>query len=305
MNISFLQGHATVKFELSNAPEHEGKGALLVRVLKIPKKIECLVPNYQGHLQQPTEGSYLMVQYPGKEPKPYCRVGQDNFRHLFEDFDYEKHGISSYIHCLHMLILCPKDSVRRLSSCATISTLDRRRLQQTDCVQLWRRLFLTVIPPSKTPIHVWSKYDYPNSPAFLYYHLPPGLPATAGEIRIRLTSNSYPSSFHSGTDLITREGIWKLPLVALAGNPDYTGLSDLLLRDGLVTPATLSACKDMCDQLPTLSAIYVNRIILHKITQPFFLNLNYKSFWLFAVSGSKVSRCHVTYRLSDHFLQGK
>lgn len=82
--------------------------ALLIRFLKIPGKIECLVPNNQGYVQQPVEGSYLMVQYPGKAPEPYCRVVADNMRHVFERFDDEKPGKCQYIHYLYILTPIPK-----------------------------------------------------------------------------------------------------------------------------------------------------------------------------------------------------
>jgi hypothetical protein len=43
-------------------------------------------------------------------------------------------------------------------------------------------------------------------------HLPKGLPETACELRIRLTSGSDPTSFDDGTDLIQREASGFYPL---------------------------------------------------------------------------------------------
>lgn len=203
-----------------------------------------------------------------------------------------------------VLIPHGKDYVLQLNSRAIISTLERKRLQPADCVQLLHQNHLLVIPPNGAPIQVSFMYAYPKSPAFLYYHLPPGLPEMAGEVRIRLVSSPNPSSFDSGTDLIQREGMWSLPLIALASNPSYTGLVDLLLRDGLVTPATLSACKRICDQHPKLFAHYLSRIILHNITQPFFLNLTKTVFWVFVVRGNKALNCPIQHVLPGHFSQG-
>lgn len=198
-----------------------------------------------------------------------------------------------------------EDYLLQLNSRATISTLDKKQLQPADCVQLLRRNILTVIPPNSAPLRFFIRDNYPMSPAFLYYHLPPGLPETAGEIRIRLTSSPDPSSFDSGTDLIQRGGMWSLPILTLATNPSYSGLVDLLLHDGLVTPATLSACKHICDQQPKLSVHYRSHIILHDITQPFFLNLTKTKFWVFVISGDKVFPCNIQHILPGHFSQGK
>lgn len=198
----------------------------------------------------------------------------------------------------------PKDSLRQLSSRARISTLDRKRLQPMDCVQLFDRSYLVVIPPNNAPISFKFRFDYPTSPAFIYYHLPPGLPETAGEVRIRLTSDSDTSSFDSGTDLIQRQGIWKLSLYTLATDPAYTSLCDLLLRDELVSPATLSACKHICDQQPVLSTRLRHRIILHSISQPFFLDLAKTFFSVFVVSGDKVARCTISEIIRGQFSQG-
>jgi hypothetical protein len=76
-------------------------------------------------------------------------------------------------------------------------------------------------------------YTSPPSPASVYYHLPPDLPETARELRIRLTSGSDPASFDDGTDLMQGEDTWHLPLVYLVSDARYAGICAQLLRGGL------------------------------------------------------------------------
>ena len=45
-----------VRFERSTLPEHKGTRTVVLRFLKIIKPIECLIPQYDGYLEQPQEG---------------------------------------------------------------------------------------------------------------------------------------------------------------------------------------------------------------------------------------------------------
>jgi hypothetical protein len=58
-----------------------------------------------------------------------------------------------------------------------------------------------------------------DSPAFLHYHLLPGIPEVAGELHIWLTSSSDPITLDEGADLFQREGMWRIPLIDLARFP--------------------------------------------------------------------------------------
>lgn len=274
----------------------------MIRVLKIPGKIACLVPNYTGRLQIPTEGSYLMVKDPGKEPVPYVWTPLDRARHTLEQFDNTKDGnVKSFLS--PMFTHSGVDSSLQVSSAPTISTLDRKRLQRSDCIELIRQA-----PAMKTPngasVQLPHQFKYPISFAFLYYHLPPGLPATAGAIRMRITSSPDPSTFESGADLVQRQGLWSLPLLTLA-TTKYTGLIDLLLDEGLVAPDTLLLCKAICAQQPPLSTVQFTRTVLHSFVEPFFLNLPHLSLGVYTIHHKKkANRFYLLMPLSGVFSQG-
>jgi hypothetical protein len=83
---------------------------------------------------------------------------------------------------------------------------------------------------------------------FLYYHSPPSIPPVAGEVRFRLTPENNPELFDLGRDLHTRNGLpWRIPLLAMSGNNSHKHLLQLLLADGLVTPALMAKCDQMVD----------------------------------------------------------
>jgi hypothetical protein len=137
-------------------------------------------------------------------------------------------------------------------------------------------------------------HTYPPSPAFLYYHLPPGLPETAGEVRIRLTSGSDPKCFDDGMDLIKHGSIWRLPLIVLAGDDRYTDICTQLLSDGLVTPELLSICNHLWTQLNP-SRIDSRLNFLHSLSQEFFIYLTAIVFTVTPVGrGTAGHPCHIT-----------
>ncbi|KAI1787633.1 hypothetical protein LXA43DRAFT_1028282 [Ganoderma leucocontextum] len=79
----------------------------------------------------------------------------------------------------------------------------------------------------------------PDTRGFLYYHLPPGCPPIAGELRFRLTPSSDPAGFPTGSDLRTQTGIrWSVPLYKIACCLSLRPLRTLLLREGLVSQQT-------------------------------------------------------------------
>ncbi len=72
---------------------------------------------------------------------------------------------------------------------------------------------------------------------FLYYWTHSDLPATAGQIRFRLTSTNDPSLFESGSDLHRPDGTpWAIPLARLVRlHGSDSGYIQMLLNDGLVS----------------------------------------------------------------------
>ncbi|KAG5653230.1 hypothetical protein H0H81_001613 [Sphagnurus paluster] len=79
----------------------------------------------------------------------------------------------------------------------------------------------------------------PDARGFLYYHHDPSLPATAGEIRFRLTPYNDPVLFESGKDLLGRFDIpWAINLLSLTYGVNAP-LKQQLLADGLVEPSLM------------------------------------------------------------------
>lgn len=127
-----------------------------------------------------------------------------------------------------------------------LSTLHPHRLQATDLVDLSGAL---VVEPFQ--LLNWSYHRLlsdgtfpPGSRGFFYYHQPPNLPTIAGEIRFRLTPTDVPTSFHLGTDLMTKYGMpWRYQIFRTAHSENYRRLWDGLLRDGLVTREMQLECQ--------------------------------------------------------------
>ncbi|KAI1781645.1 hypothetical protein LXA43DRAFT_908147 [Ganoderma leucocontextum] len=88
----------------------------------------------------------------------------------------------------------------------------------------------------------WSSGVFPpGTHGFLYYHVPPNSPPLAGELRFRLTSSRNPSSFGTGSDLLTEQGMpWSYPLWKLLCREECREITSLLVQDGLVSQRTLN-----------------------------------------------------------------
>ncbi|KAK0236745.1 hypothetical protein EDD85DRAFT_952688 [Armillaria nabsnona] len=82
-----------------------------------------------------------------------------------------------------------------------------------------------------------SYISFPDkTTGFLYYWTHSDLPATAGQIRLRLTSTNDPSLFESGSDLHKPDGTpWAIPLARLLRDGSGSGYIQMLLNDGLVS----------------------------------------------------------------------
>lgn len=54
-----ISGKILVRFEISTFPEHASLGpCLLLKCLDIIDPVECVTPNYDGFIKQPTPGGY-------------------------------------------------------------------------------------------------------------------------------------------------------------------------------------------------------------------------------------------------------
>jgi hypothetical protein len=85
-----------------------------------------------------------------------------------------------------------------------------------------------------------------GSHGFLYYHIPPGLPPIAGEIRFRVTPTSNPASFRQGVDLLTPHGIpWRIQVCSKVNAVNWRPVLEILLRDGQTTSSVISEWADV------------------------------------------------------------
>ncbi|KAK0432144.1 hypothetical protein EV421DRAFT_1850796 [Armillaria borealis] len=107
-----------------------------------------------------------------------------------------------------------------------------------------RSLRLPVPPIQTSPGHYFYYFliepktyvSFPDkTTGFLYYWTHSDLPATAGQVRFRLTSTNDPSPFESGSDLHKPDGTpWAIPLGRLLRvHGSGSGYVQMLLDDGL------------------------------------------------------------------------
>lgn len=193
-----------------------------------------------------------------------------------------------------------------------VSTFDRNLLQPEDfCdISLKARSVLRSSDPNisyRGMGQVKSKYNVPwgtpsvfppGTRGFFYYHLPPGLSSIAGEIRFRITPTPNPASFSQGTDLLMSSGLpWRLQILPALNFSIYRFILDLLLRDGLVTPADLAEGQSVVQSCPGKPDIKAN--ILHSLDQPFVINFGAQHFTLWIVCGRRMARIRQSYMFCD------
>jgi len=109
----------------------------------------------------------------------------------------------------------------------------------------------------KTSLTRWkivyrNRYRFPpGTQGFLYYRRSSDTSPTAGSIRFRITESHDPTTFRSGTDLLSPTGLpWQMPLLVIAQAPArpsnapsaYELLQRLLLADQLISWDDLEKC---------------------------------------------------------------
>ncbi|KZP07561.1 hypothetical protein FIBSPDRAFT_939459 [Athelia psychrophila] len=144
----------------------------------------------------------------------------------------------------------------------------------------------------------------PNTRGFLHYHTPASLPATAGEIRFRVTHGADPKDFQAGSDLLRPDGLpWSLPLIMLAHGlnrqpEDMRFRKELLVkslvRDGLVDAALLDGLTAVVDAGGWASTRAQPTNILHDLGQLLHIELQNRSFSCMFVGTRKASPTKVT-----------
>ncbi|KZP07555.1 hypothetical protein FIBSPDRAFT_875388 [Athelia psychrophila] len=139
----------------------------------------------------------------------------------------------------------------------------------------------------------------PNTRGFLHYHTPASMPATAGEIRFRVTRGADPEDFHTGSDLLGPDGLpWSLPLIMLAhglhrqtkGVPFGRGLLvRSLVRDGLVDAAVLDGLAALVEASGWVSTKKPPKSIVHSLDQLVHVQLENTSLSVMFVGEHQVS----------------
>ena len=114
-----------------------------------------------------------------------------------------------------------------------------------------------------------------NTRGFLYLNKHPKIPM-ASSLRFRLTQNPDPRSFAQGIDLQTEYGTpWQIPLLALATQPRFDVLRQILRRDRFVTDQLLARCQDL---VATGKQRYYGvgpwSQLIFETRQPFYLDLS-------------------------------
>ncbi|OBZ70111.1 hypothetical protein A0H81_09836 [Grifola frondosa] len=128
----------------------------------------------------------------------------------------------------------------------------------------------------------------PATSGFLYYRTPPPkAPPAAGEIRFRLTPDDDPASFNIGKDLLLPDDTpWHIDLLCIPNFPQLQVLTDVLQRDGLVSPALITECMRLCGgtHLPN------NTRLLYALDQPFSLDLSRHNITTYILGQSDLKR---------------
>ncbi|KAK0445024.1 uncharacterized protein EV420DRAFT_1648541 [Desarmillaria tabescens] len=138
---------------------------------------------------------------------------------------------------------------------------------------------------------------FPNQTAgYYYYWTHSDLPATAGQLRFRVTPTNDPSLFASGSDLLKPNGMpWVVPMCRLLGLPKAEGFLQKLLEDGLMSEDLIRSEYFRIYRELHLST---KSVLLESFHDAFPLYLPRKTIPIKMISSGKVAQ--VTLTLDDH-----
>ncbi|KAJ7110681.1 hypothetical protein C8R44DRAFT_883801 [Mycena epipterygia] len=168
-----------------------------------------------------------------------------------------------------------------------VPTLIPKHRKLDDLLDLSQRKSITIRFPGADGPGVRLRYSetggcipFPaHSRGFLYYHSVPPAGPLEGSLRFRVTSDNAPSSFHRGQDLVAPWGLpWSITLPQIVRHTRYHKIRDQLLRENLATEAQLSHCRDIFQDVRTISPQYT----LFRLDSTFLLNFA-APMWLTAV----------------------
>jgi hypothetical protein len=172
-----------------------------------------------------------------------------------------------------------------------LQTLDPSQLRPSDFIDF----SLTKHPSLNISNYKSSQFTYSGSShfpddtrGFLYYQPPnPGAPPAAGGLRFRLTPGNDPASFNQGSDLQLPNGLpWGASLLTIAHWQCYQPTRQLLIDDGLVTPALLETCTILVNNLGIRPVI--NSRIIHSFGQLFHVDFSVTYFTFHTLSTTEL-----------------
>ncbi|KAJ7150505.1 hypothetical protein C8R43DRAFT_1005984 [Mycena crocata] len=145
-----------------------------------------------------------------------------------------------------------------------ISTLNAALISSGDFLHLSHRVGITMRFPHSVGLGSQLRYaqertvlesglgklsekPFPaDSQGFLYYNSQSPV-VLDGSLRFRITSDSNPSSFHCGRDLLLPSGFpWQISLLQLACHKEYTVIRQQLLHECLITEEQRATCVEIC-----------------------------------------------------------
>ncbi|KAG5638639.1 hypothetical protein H0H81_011358 [Sphagnurus paluster] len=257
-------GRILVRFERCTPPQHTGTNSIALRVLKVIEPISTVKPDYDMRLPIPTEGRLL-------EKPRYNRSAPIVF-----DLNKLPNAMKDLRAFLNpSLPLIPIKQYKRCTRRPAVQSLDPRRLVPSDFIDISNALHVHVPITSSTNLVCLTPTSHrfpPRTHGFLYYHQDPSLPATAGEVRLRLTASNDPALFQSGTDLANRYGHpWAISLPQLLDS-GRAPLKERLILDKLVEPDFIRSLEISWINRPRAHA---NIQCLHRLEDSFEVPLNH------------------------------
>lgn len=166
-----------------------------------------------------------------------------------------------------------KSSPTCTSPSAPLLTLNPERMslvgQERFNVSHLNRVKIPVFPAYGVGYTSQSPFP-PGTKGFFYYHQPPALPPTAGEMRFRICDDA--SQFANGKDLEVEIGEpWNIPLINIVKVSCYKEIQALLLREGLVDQGLVADIENITGEGKENQK---KGITIYDIDQPFVTNLS-------------------------------
>ena len=184
---------------------------------------------------------------------------------------------------------------RPVAAFRRFETLNQHHLRKSDFVKLVSKFSVCQVENIEQGVSAYSEkmqVTYgsrqnvhlpfpPETHGFFYYWANPDIPAE-GQIRFRVTRDSEPSSFASGSDLLALDGLpWCITLIQAFTVLGYSPLGELLVKENLVTKEIAEQARSLRTRLGqmTIQRLNIRRIRpVMKLGQIFPINLSSPTF---------------------------